>query len=119
MLFDPPSAATLNHDQGAAAAGAAADSHAVGKYRIRFRKAGDLRLVSHHDLMHVFERMLRRADLPCVSTQGFHPHPRITFALSLALGIVGCAEVVELELAGPLSAEEVHKRLARHAPPGL
>ena len=63
------------------------------KFRIRFRKAGDLRLVSHHDLMHVFERMLRRADLPFPVTQGFNPQPRMWFALSLALGVVGLDEV--------------------------
>jgi radical SAM-linked protein len=70
-------------------------------------------------LMHVFERMLRRAELPVLYTKGFHPQPRMTFALSLALGVVGGAEVVELELDGGLPAEEVHGRLARQAPPGL
>jgi uncharacterized protein (DUF2344 family) len=34
------------------------------KLRIRFRKAGELRLFSHHDLMRCFERMLRRAAIP-------------------------------------------------------
>jgi radical SAM-linked protein len=89
------------------------------KVRIRFRKAGDLRLVSHHDLMRCFERMLRRAGLPFRSTQGFNPKPRLVFALSLALGIVGHEEVAELELTDDLSAEEVHSRLAPQAPPGL
>jgi radical SAM-linked protein len=89
------------------------------KVRIRFRKGGDLRLVSHHDLMHVFERMLRRADLPVHLSQGFHPKASLVFAQSLALGIVGCQEVAELELDQPLSAEEVHDRLARQSPPGL
>jgi radical SAM-linked protein len=89
------------------------------KVRIRFRKAGDLRLVSHHDLMRCFERMLRRAGLPFHSTQGFNPKPRLVFALSLALGIVGQEEVAELELTEDLSAEEIHTRLAPQAPPGL
>jgi radical SAM-linked protein len=89
------------------------------KVRIRFRKGGDLRLVSHRDLMTCFERMLRRADLPFHSTQGFHPKPRLVFALSLALGIVGSDEVVELELDADLAPEEIHARLARQAPPGL
>jgi radical SAM-linked protein len=89
------------------------------KVRIRFRKAGDLRLVSHHDLMRCFERMLRRAGLPFQSTQGFNPKPRLVFALSLALGIVGHEEVAELELTEDLSAEEVLARLAPQAPPGL
>jgi radical SAM-linked protein len=89
------------------------------KVRIRFRKAGDLRLVSHHDLMRCFERMLRRAGLPFRSTEGFNPKPRLVFALSLALGIVGHEEVAELELTEDLSAEEVRARLTPQAPPGL
>jgi len=89
------------------------------KVRIRFQKAGDLRLVSHHDLLRCFERMLRRADLPFHSTQGFNPRPRLVFALSLPLGIVGCQEVVELELDAEVPPEQIHARLAQQAPPGL
>jgi radical SAM-linked protein len=89
------------------------------KYRVRFRKAGDLRLVSHHDLMHVLERMFRRADLKVAITQGFHPRPRLWFALSLALGVAGLNEVLELELVNPLSADELRDRLVQRCPPGL
>src|SRR5947209_15385925 len=89
------------------------------KLRIRFRKHRDLRLISHHDLMRCFERMLRRAALPFHATEGFNPKPRMAFALSLALGIVGCEEVLELELDAWLSPEEIHERLTRQAPAGL
>src|SRR5262249_1441108 len=89
------------------------------KVRIRFRKFGDLRLVSHHDLMRCFERMLRRSELPFRSSAGFNPKPRLVFALSLALGVVGCEEVVELELDEVVAPEEVKERLARQAPAGL
>jgi radical SAM-linked protein len=89
------------------------------RYRLRFRKDGDLRLVSHHDLMHVLERMLRRAELPIAHTQGFHPQPRMVFALSLALGIAGGNEVLELELTESLEPEHLWGRLARQAPTGL
>ena len=89
------------------------------KVRIRFRKGRDLRLLSHHDLMRTFERMLRRAALPFSRSQGFHPHPRLVFALSLPLGVVGCAEVVELVLDEVLSLEEITERLRAQAPPGL
>jgi len=41
------------------------------------------------------------------------------FALSLPLGVAGLNEILELELTDPLSADEVHARLAAHAPPGL
>ncbi len=89
------------------------------KYRIRFRKAGDLRLVSHHDLLHCFERMFRRAGLPLSTTQGFNRRPRVCFAQSLALGVVGLNEVLELELTEALDADELHRRLAAQCPPGL
>jgi radical SAM-linked protein len=89
------------------------------KIRIRFRKDGALRLISHHDLMRCFERMLRRAGLPFHSTAGFNPKPRLVFALSLGLGIVGCAEVVELELDEEIPLEEIHARLIDQAPSGL
>jgi radical SAM-linked protein len=89
------------------------------KVRIRFRKDGDLRFVSHHDLMRSFERMLRRAGLPFHSTNGFNPKPRLVFALSLPLGIVGCAELAELELDSLVAPQEIHERLASQAPAGL
>src|SRR5579859_4762447 len=59
------------------------------KVRLRIRKDGSLRWLSHHDLLRTFERMLRRSGLPFRSSQGFHPHPRIVFALSLPLGVIG------------------------------
>jgi radical SAM-linked protein len=89
------------------------------KVRIRFRKGGDLRFVSHHDLMRCFERMLRRARLPFHSTSGFNPKPRLVFALSLPLGIVGDDEIADLELDETVPPDEVHQRLAAQAPAGL
>lgn len=93
--------------------------HPADKVRIRFRKSGGLRLLSHHDLMRTFERLLRRSELPFHRSQGFHPKPRLIFALSLPLGVVGREEVVELELEKVLSPEEIHGRLAQQSPPGL
>jgi radical SAM-linked protein len=69
--------------------------------------------------MRTFERMLRRAQLPFQRTQGFHPKPRLVFALSLPLGIIARDEVVELELQREIAPDELKQRLARQAPPGL
>ncbi len=89
------------------------------KIRLRFAKRGDLRLVSHHDLVRCLERALRRAEIPVAVTQGFNPRPKVTFTLSLALGIEGCREVVEIDLTEPLEPAEVLSRLAATSPPGL
>ena len=92
---------------------------AFDKVRLRFRKAGDLRLVSHLDLMRSFERMLRRAQLPFRRTEGFHPSPRLVLSQSLPLGAIGNAEVAELELTQEIEPAEVLDRLRTQAPPGI
>jgi radical SAM-linked protein len=89
------------------------------KVRLSFAKRGDLRLVSHHDLLRCLERTLRRAQIPMAVSQGFNPRPKIVFALALALGIEGRREVVELELAEPLQPSELLDRLREVSPPGL
>ncbi len=89
------------------------------RIRLRFAKEGDLRLVSHHDLMRCLERMLRRAELPVAQSQGFNPRPKATFALAMALGIEGRREVLDLELTEPIAPEDVLRRLSEQAPEGL
>jgi hypothetical protein len=91
----------------------------LDKVRIRFRKSGDLRLVSHLDLMRSLERLLRRAMLPFRMTEGFHPTPRLVLAQSLPLGVVGHREVMELELTQEVDPDEVLRRLREQAPPGI
>ncbi|OHB66913.1 MAG: hypothetical protein A2V70_08740 [Planctomycetes bacterium RBG_13_63_9] len=89
------------------------------RVRIRFRKQGNLRLVGHRDLMRGMERLFRRAGLPLAMSQGFHPKPRMTFPLALALGIEGSDELMEVELAGPCNSEKLLDQLTSHALPGL
>jgi radical SAM-linked protein len=89
------------------------------KLRLRFAKTGTLRLLSHHDLMRCAERLLRRAGLPFKSTAGFHPGPRVVFALPLPLGAAGLDEVVEVEFTREVDADETLAALRAHAPPGL
>jgi radical SAM-linked protein len=91
----------------------------VNKVRLRFAKCGDLRLVSHRDIMRCLERMLRRARIPIAMTQGFNPRPKMTFALALGLGIEGRSEVVDLELVDSLEPGELLSRLQSAAPPGF
>jgi radical SAM-linked protein len=89
------------------------------KVRLRFAKCGDLRLVSHLDIMRCLERMLRRARVPIVVTQGFNPRPKMTFALALGLGIEARREIVDLELSEPWEPSQLLERLSAVAPPGF
>jgi radical SAM-linked protein len=89
------------------------------RVRIRFRKQGDLRLISHRDLVRTLERLFRRAGLCLSMSEGFHPKPRMSFPSALAVGIAGLDEVMELELAAESTAESVLAALEPHLPPGL
>jgi len=66
------------------------------RLRIKFAKEGALRYVGHLDLHHIWQRSIRRAGLPLVYSQGFHPQPKIQLASALALGFSSQAEVVDI-----------------------
>lgn len=89
------------------------------KVRIRFRKDGSLRFVSHNDLMRCWDRLFRRACLPVRCSEGFHPKPRISSPLALALGIVGLEEIIEVELTQDFPLETIHDRLTQESVEGL
>lgn len=78
-----------------------------------------MRFISHHDLMRLLERALRRAELPIKMTQGFNPRLRMSFPLALALGIEGLEEIVELELSQWLSPQTLVEHLKAQLPEGL
>ncbi len=69
--------------------------------------------------MRCLERLFRRAGVPLGMSQGFHPKPRLTFPLALAVGIEGEDEVMEVEVTETPQPEELLPRLSRQAPPGL
>lgn len=89
------------------------------RIRIRFSKTGDLRLISHRDLVRVWERLFRRAELPLSMSEGFHPKAKLNFPSALGLGIAGLDEVMEVEIAEEADVEQLRRRLEPLCPPGL
>jgi radical SAM-linked protein len=57
-----------------------------------FAKTGDMRFISHLDLMRLFQRAVRRAGLGVAMTQGFSPHLRISVTRALKLGVESRSE---------------------------
>ncbi len=87
--------------------------------RVRFTKTGKLRFLSHHDLMRLFERALRRTGMPLRMTEGYNPHPVVSFPTALGLGIESLAEILEFELSGWVSPRQVEKLLGDQLPEGV
>jgi radical SAM-linked protein len=80
--------------------------------RLRWTKHGKIRFCGHRDSARIWERSVRRADLPVAYTQGFSPRPRISFGLALATGQESVAEYLDVDLRLP--PDEV-----LHLAPGL
>jgi len=94
----------------------------VSRYRMRFSKREALRFISHHDLMRVFELALRRSGLKVAHTQGFNPHPKVSFALALPLGVESLDEIVDIDFEHedePPAPEQIVTQLGAVMPPGL
>jgi radical SAM-linked protein len=70
----------------------------VQKLRLRYAKRGPLRFTSHRDVARAFERALRRAGVPMAYSQGFSPHPKISWIGASPTGVASEAEYVEIQV---------------------
>ncbi|MEH2310621.1 MAG: TIGR03960 family B12-binding radical SAM protein [Nostoc sp.] len=86
------------------------------RLRVWFGKQGNMALVSHLDLIRLFDRVVRRAGLPIAFTGGFHPMPRISLATALALGATSGGEIADFELTVPIAVDSFREQLVREMP---
>lgn len=89
------------------------------RIRITFTKTGALRYIGHLDLHKLWERSTRRADLPLMYSQGFHPQPKIQLAAALPLGYSSRCELVDLWIDDEIDLSDLPNRLTKASPPGL
>jgi len=68
------------------------------RLRITFSRAEGVKYISHLDLMRLWERALRRAAIPMAYSQGFSPHPKISMAAPLPIGVTSEGEVMDILL---------------------
>jgi radical SAM-linked protein len=84
--------------------------------RVRFSKFGKIRFTSHRDVARIWERALRRAELPIAYTEGFSPRPKLSFGLALSTGYESHGEYLDVALREALGDAEVHELPRRFAP---
>lgn len=87
--------------------------------RIVFSKIGQIKYVSHLDLVRAMTRAVRRANIPLWYTEGFNRHPYLTFAAPLSLGYEGLRETMDIRMADDFPFDELVKRLNTVLPEGL
>jgi radical SAM-linked protein len=89
------------------------------RFRVWFGKIGEMALVGHLDLVRLFDRVVRRADLPISFTGGFHPNPRISIANALPLGVTSTGEIADFELTELMDVGDFREKLVATLPDNI
>ncbi len=88
-------------------------------YRLFYSKTGDARFFGHLEMVNIFLRALRRAEIPLKYSEGFHPKPRVSFDNPLPVGIESLSECCLLVLTRHLSPDRITGALNARLPDGL
>ena len=91
----------------------------VQRFRIYFGKINEISLLSHLDLIRLFDGVLRRASLPISFTGGYHPGPRFSIANALTLGVTSNGEIIDFELTETLDITDFYSVLQNSLPKNL
>lgn len=89
------------------------------KYKTVFSKTGDMRYVSHLDLVRLFQRASRRADLPITVTQGYSPHLKISISRALKLGMESVSEEAVFYMDREIGAKDFVHAINEKLPEGV
>lgn len=89
------------------------------RVRIAYAKMEESKYIAHLDLARVFERAMRRAGIPVAYSEGFNPHPKLSFGSALAVGVEGEREYLDIELQREMDLAEVLGRLQEQLPAGI
>ncbi len=87
--------------------------------RLRFSKTGRLKYISHLDINRAMSRAFKRAEIPLWYTEGFNPHPYMSFSLPLSLGVESLCESVDIRLIDSIDNADIKSRMNAVLPSDL
>jgi len=91
----------------------------MDKLRLRFKKTGRAVYISHLDLMSTMQRGFARADYELRYSEGFNPHPIISIALPLSVGMASECELMDFKLAKDYELKDMPEKLTAALPEGI
>ncbi|WP_303870151.1 TIGR03936 family radical SAM-associated protein [Acetobacterium wieringae] len=89
------------------------------KIQYQFKRSTPLRFLSHLDQQRLFQRAFRRANIPVAYSQGFNPHPRMSFALAMSVGLTSDSEYGEVIVSTDINVDSFISRMNHVLPSGL
>lgn len=89
------------------------------KYIIKFSKQGYIKYISHLDMIRLFNRCFKRAGINLKHSQGFNPHPKLTFAQPLSLGYTSLCEMAQIETQDDFEPSVLKNMIDGQLPDGI
>jgi radical SAM-linked protein len=89
------------------------------RLRIRFSRGEEIKFISHLDIMRLWQRALHRAEIPLAYTEGFSPHPRLSLAAPLAVGVTSQAELMDVFCSKWVSPHFFSSAVSQQLPAGI
>lgn len=89
------------------------------RLRVKFSRGEEIKFISHLDIMRLWERVFHRAGIDLVYSEGFSPHPRISLAVPLAVGVTSEAELMDVVVARMVTPHWFTAAISRQLPPGI
>jgi len=89
------------------------------RFLLKFQKEDKVKYISHLDLVRTMQRSIRRAGIPVSFSQGFNPHPIMSFASALAVGVTSQGEYMDIVLEKDMNVDELIQRLNQALPEGI
>ena len=83
----------------------------MSNYILKYTRGDRVKYISHLDFVRMFHRAVRRANLPFVFSQGFNPHPIMTIASPLSVGVTADGEYMKVGFDTDLSESEIRELL--------
>ncbi len=84
-----------------------------------YHKGEALKHISHLDIQRTLHRAFRRANLPLAYSQGFNPHPQLSFASALSTGVSSEAEWFEVQLSETVAPDAFMQQVNAVMPDGM
>lgn len=91
----------------------------MSNYVLKYKRDERVKYISHLDFVRLFHRTVRRANINFLYSQGFNPHPIMTVAMPLSVGVTSDCEYLKVGFTDELKISEIKKRINEAFPPGF
>ncbi|TET16991.1 MAG: DUF2344 domain-containing protein [Dehalococcoidia bacterium] len=91
----------------------------MNRLRVKFKRGQEVKFISHLDLIRLWQRALHRARIPLAYSEGFSPHPRISLAAPLPVGVTSQAELMDISTTKWVSPHFFTGAVSQQLPSGI